>query len=145
MKTIIIDTPRKVIYESSIGDNILEWRDVLSCPPQRCDGIAAVQLHPREILWVDDEGLLKRPLLPLFEILGYHQPIAGKGLILGNTTEGDAVSTRFPVEIVRELITWRDDIELSHFTQEEGKTKVHGIEAWYIQRTPVFVPKEKKS
>src|SRR5262245_14166935 len=58
---------------------------------------AIVEIGNGDVLYVDDEGLLK-PLDWFFAIKGGHQPFAGCGLVLGSNADGEAVSARIAVE-----------------------------------------------
>ncbi len=50
-------------------------------------------------LYVDEEGLLK-PCTAFFHIDGHHQPLAGKGLILGSDEEGNTVAAKTALDAV---------------------------------------------
>ncbi len=54
-----------------------------------CDMVEPVYLNAEEdTLWVDEEGLLKNPQY-FFYIEGLHQPMAGRGLVLGTKQTAD--------------------------------------------------------
>jgi hypothetical protein len=63
----------------------------------------------QDTLYVDDEGWLKPHVeQDYFWWQGYNQLLAGRGLILGTTPDGEAASTTFNVETVRQLVRWQD-------------------------------------
>jgi hypothetical protein len=62
-----------------------------------------VQIDDGDIIYVDDEGLLK-PLDWFFAIKGGHQPFAGCGLVLGTNTAGEVVSARITVEDLKRRV-----------------------------------------
>jgi hypothetical protein len=76
-----------------------------------CDCVCTVTLShwpsgvPRETLWVDDEGLLKRPS-HFFIYRPYPQPLAGNGMILGTTHGGYSVSTDMKLEDVIKCVSF---------------------------------------
>lgn len=57
-------------------------------------------LKANDAIFVDEEGLQKR-YARFFKFAGWHQPIAGKGLILGTDEEGDTVPCETSLDIVR--------------------------------------------
>jgi hypothetical protein len=60
-----------------------------------CECIDACRpFGPCEVLYVDDEGMLKDPPLPSFLILGYPHALYGRGLVLGFRKNGESRSTR---------------------------------------------------
>ena len=59
-----------------------------------CDLVEAVYLNKeQDAVFVDEEGLLKEPTL-FFYIEGTHQPLAGRGVVIGCDEEGESVSVR---------------------------------------------------
>jgi hypothetical protein len=57
-------------------------------------------------IWVDDNGLLYEPVPATFNVRGYPQPLAGRGLVLGFTNSGRSVSTTLTIEQVTRAIQW---------------------------------------
>jgi hypothetical protein len=60
----------------------------------------------RNDIWVDDNGLLYEPVPATFNVRGYPQPLAGRGLVLGFTNSGRSVSTTLTIEQVKRAIQW---------------------------------------
>lgn len=58
-----------------------------------------------DAVYVDDEGLLKEPT-HFFQIAGYPQPLAGRGLVLGVDREGESVSPTVSLDWVRANTTF---------------------------------------
>lgn len=57
-----------------------------------CDLVEIVYLNgERDGVFVDEEGLLK-PQKDFFYIEGTHQPLAGRGVVLGCDSEGETIS-----------------------------------------------------
>lgn len=55
-----------------------------------CQTITAA--HPwqgNDAIYVDDEGLIGGPVYQFFGILGYPQPLAGRGLVVGTGHDGE--------------------------------------------------------
>ena len=68
-------------------------------------------LHVVEDIWVDEEGLLKptgeQRFFKVSNLPYLHNGvIAGRGLILGSTREGETISTSLTIEEVTPRITW---------------------------------------
>jgi len=66
-------------------------------------------LHVVEDIWVDEEGLLKRDQR-FFKVSNlpylHNGVIAGRGLILGSTREGETISSSLTIEEVTPRISW---------------------------------------
>lgn len=55
-----------------------------------CQTITAVHPWPgRDAIYVDDEGLMGGPVYQFFGVLGYPQPVAGRGLVVGTGSDGE--------------------------------------------------------
>ena len=53
-------------------------------------------------VFVDDEGLFRSPPLPIFQIVGMPQPLAGRGLVLGlNPDTGESVEPCIDIDMLR--------------------------------------------
>jgi len=96
------------------------------------DPFTIVQIEKRDAIFVDDEGLLKNPRY-FFQYRGYHQPLAGKGLVLGTNEEGDTVSAKIKYEDLKSRVSF---LELS--VQDMVTTSGPG----WIKTEPVFGPPE---
>jgi hypothetical protein len=67
-----------------------------------CDLVEPVYLNEaRDAVFVDEEGLLKGPQ-HFFFIEGCHQPLAGRGVVLGCNEEGDSVNPVLTLDWLRE-------------------------------------------
>lgn len=67
--------------------------------------VARVNEHGDGI-YVDDEGLINGKQQAFFQIQGYHQPLAGKGLYMGCDAEGETVAPYATLEEVKDSIRW---------------------------------------
>lgn len=65
-----------------------------------------IQWGNRNHLILDDEGLLREAPGPFFQIAGYDQPLAGKGLILGLDRKGDHVDTTLKLFYMLDKVTF---------------------------------------
>jgi len=54
---------------------------------------------------VDDEALLRDPQA-FFTIVGYPQPLAGIGIVLGCDSDGESIAPRTPFEEVVHRVQW---------------------------------------
>tara|TARA_R100000541_G_scaffold57924_1_gene68451 strand:+ start:276 stop:632 length:357 start_codon:yes stop_codon:yes gene_type:complete len=66
-----------------------------------------VYLEDSDEIYVDDEGLYKDDQR-FFTFKGYHEPLAGRGLVLGANAEGDTTSPKITMEKLTELISFGD-------------------------------------
>lgn len=102
IKAILIDPfackVEPVEYEAD-QLNIYSLLSHASQPVDTFDCVRSDLLHSLDVIYVDDNGLLFDPQR-FFVFAGHHQPLAGKGLILGTDENGmsDALT---PLDIVR--------------------------------------------
>lgn len=59
-----------------------------------CDLITGISMASGDCVYVDDEGLLHGAVVDFFTLRGYPQPLAGRGLVVGTTPDGDDASPR---------------------------------------------------
>lgn len=100
-----------------------------------------------DAVFVDDEGLLKSDQR-FFQIDGYPQPIAGRGLVLGTDEEGESVTPKITLSKLKGLISWvRPDLELQGFEPIPEDTVIHDPilgDMPVIGHTPVFGFKKRE-
>jgi len=107
MRAIKIDVVKRQVYEVDVKPGIEEIYKQLEC-----DCFDTVPITPRkEILYVDDNGLLIDKKLGAFSIGTYPYILSGHGLILG-LSGPDSVATKLSLGVVRSLVKWRDVSEL---------------------------------
>lgn len=90
----------EVEYDADEYQNIYP---LLSHPAHEVDTFTTARvdtLKANDALFVDDNGLLNGPVR-WFRIVGGHQPLAGKGLIVGADNEGESQSCETPLTAVR--------------------------------------------
>lgn len=83
-----------------------DWRKIsklLSYEKHDVSIFTCVYVDENHTLLVDDEGLLHGPE-HFFIWPKYPQPLAGRGLILGDSPDGDSVSATLDVEWVRKSV-----------------------------------------
>lgn len=107
MRGIKIDVESKSIYEVDVpSEGTLDAMYKLL----GCQTVDALSLFEKETLWLDDEGLLREPILGAFRLAG--RAYAGHGLILGTDSEGDSVNATTSVAAVYALADFVDTSEL---------------------------------
>jgi hypothetical protein len=80
-----------------------DWQTIAPAIRIGNNPFALVQIGAGDIIYVDDEGLLK-PLDWFFAIKGADQPYAGCGLVLGTDAAGDAVSPKIAIQDLKRRI-----------------------------------------
>ena len=115
MKSILIDVFNKEIREVDYSGDFQDIYKLIECS---CFTIATVD--DKNVLYVDDEGLLNNPK-HFFKYEGYHQPLAGNCLILGDNGMGESADTTLTVQEVEDKVTF-----IEHDTVPEVDTN------WYI-------------
>lgn len=103
MRAIKIDVTKKEVYEIQIDGSIQSMHAALEC-----ETFDMVRLSRTEILWVDDEGLLKKNPVGAFKIDTYPQLLSGHGLIIGIDPGGYNVETKISVEDIKDRIAFKD-------------------------------------
>ena len=87
--------------EDHVG--LKEMHELIGCDCFTCVDFDHCEGPITNSVYVDDEGLLKDPK-EFFMIPGYHQWLAGNGLILGVDESGESVDTTLTVEQVEQVI-----------------------------------------
>jgi len=110
MRGILIDPWLKQITEVECGEGIEDMYRLMSNPlGPKVDVFCIGLLWPNgDVLYVDDEGLLKRGMCLFDPGRRDHQPLAGNGLILGSDNEGNSVDAELLLTEVQCLIKWTD-------------------------------------
>lgn len=67
-----------------------------------CSLIDVIRLNETEVMYVDDEGLMNKNYF--FQLGDYPHPIAGRGLILGSTPQGENTGTWFGADLIEQTI-----------------------------------------
>lgn len=68
-----------------------------------CNLIDCIRLDDRgNVMYVDDEGYLNKNTFFLFG--QYPMPLAGRGLIVGSTPDGESASTDIDVQMIRNIV-----------------------------------------
>ncbi len=107
INAIKIDVVQQIVYAVELDNGLKGMYTAIGCA---C--VDRVVLDNRNDLWIDDEGLLRNPQPPKFQLAGFRQPLAGNGLICGYTDEGETISTRLTADQIRPLVTFLGDVEL---------------------------------
>lgn len=139
MRAILIDTYNKSVSEvDTVGDLQSIYELV------RTDIIEAVYLPGRNAMFVDEEGLYRQPPKPVFQFLGFDQPMVGNGLILGFDEDGDNCDTTVSLAGVIQRVVWRDHLEFAGMRPFSGTGTLFGEPAVVIGAKAEFKPKEDK-
>jgi hypothetical protein len=133
MKGILIDPEHRIVREVQVGKDYKEIYKHIDCS---C--FTTIQMDSKNTLFLDDEGLLRSPRY-FFILTGYHQPLAGKALLLGCTRAGDSTSASWTVKKLA-AITSFTELEVEGFDTkvEENVEMPGGGTGTRISTTPVF-------
>lgn len=110
MRGILIDPWLKQIKEVECGEGIEDMYRLMSNPLGPKVDVFCIGLSwPNgDVLYVDDEGLLKRGMRLFDPGRRDRQPLAGNGLILGSDNEGNSVDAKMLLTEVQTMIKWTD-------------------------------------
>lgn len=104
MKAILIDSATRNVSEVNFDG---DWKSI--APLIGCQTFAVVYLNNGDVVYVDDEGLLGTPN-NFFELGDIGQPIAGNGLIVGSTDDGDNTDCLSTVNEIRNDVIFMDEV-----------------------------------
>lgn len=102
MKAILINSVDRKVSEIQYNGNIEEIYQALNCQT-----FTIVRLENGDTVFVDDEGLLGNPQ-NFFTIADYGTPIAGNGLVLGETLDGESKDCASTVDEVSKDVIFMD-------------------------------------
>lgn len=100
IKNLLIDPVERTVEEVEREDGLKSIYALILC-----DCIDGIQMPNGDIIYVDDEGLMKNHKR-FWAIPGFNQFIAGRGLICGIDEEGNDVDCKTLVEPARKVILW---------------------------------------
>ena len=98
MKAIVINPFDETIEEAIYLGHYKEIYSFLECRTFDC-----VYLDNREVLYIDDEGLLVNETR-YFTI--NNRVLAGKGLILGSDKDGETADVGLTLQMVKDMVEW---------------------------------------
>lgn len=104
-KAILIDVNNKTVTEVTVEKDSRGYHLDSMYKHIGCEMVQVVNVGENDI-YVDEEGLLKlTPSTNFFMWKGYHEPLAGNGLIMGyDDNTGENVDTTLTVEEVKNNI-----------------------------------------
>lgn len=70
-----------------------------------CDLFTTVYTEMADTIYVDDEGLYVEDQR-YFKLKGYPQPLAGRGLVLGSTDDGDSTDCVSSLQDIQDIVEW---------------------------------------
>ena len=100
MLAILIDPFTETI---EMVDYSGDWEDISALIG--CSLFTTINLGDSDTLCVDDEGLYVKNQR-FFNLKGYPQPLAGRGLVLGYTLDGDSTDSSLTVSQVQDMVSW---------------------------------------
>lgn len=104
MRAIIIDAEKRSVSEADIDGGLQSLQQIIGgLIDPVYPGLEGTDHH----CYVNDEGLLNNPQ-NFFMLKDGHQPLAGNGVILSTTPEGDEAPATLPLHWVKERVTFMD-------------------------------------
>lgn len=100
MLAILIDPFTETI---EVVDYSGDWQDISTL--LECSLFTTIDLDENNTLYVDDEGLYVEDQR-FFNLEGYPQPLAGRGLVLGYTPDGDSTDSSLTISQVQDMVSW---------------------------------------
>lgn len=98
MEAILIDPYTQTIEAIEYSG---DWRDIKTL--LGCELFTTVYTEMADTIYVDDEGLYVENQR-FFKLKGYPQPLAGRGLVLGTTDDGDSTDCVMSLEDIQDIV-----------------------------------------
>jgi Domain of unknown function (DUF3846) len=128
MRAIVIDAQQRTVHETDIDGELRSLQKIvggLITPVY--PGLEGTGHHA----YVNDEGLLNNPQ-HFFMLKDGHQPLAGNGVILSTTHDGDEAPATLPLDWVKERIAFMD-VRAVHRWIDQHEAQAAKKEAWAQQ------------
>lgn len=106
MKAFLIDPTVATITEIDYDGDWMKIGPLLGCVLFT----TVILNHMDDVIFVDDEGLINGNPHGWFSLAGYHQPLKGKGLVLGTDLEGESIAPRITLEDLHMLISFPKEV-----------------------------------
>lgn len=100
MQAILIDPFTETIEEVDYSG---DYKDIYAL--LGCDLFTTVYTEMADTIYVDDEGLYVEDQR-YFKLKGYPQPLAGRGLVLGCTDDGDSTDCVSSLQDIQDIVEW---------------------------------------
>jgi hypothetical protein len=107
LRGLLIDPYQKQVHEVSVKNDIHDWYRFLDCQILDVAHLGDYQGLPIDV-WVDDEGLLHKPMPPCFRWGSYPNPLAGYGLILSSDQAGESISTNIELRVMGRFLRFEE-------------------------------------
>ena len=134
MRAILIDPYLASVTEVETTATLADLYRLIGC-----DTICRLGLAPGLAIYLDDNGLRDQPGA-LFTFLGYDQPLAGRGLVIGEDGP-ELCGTSVPLEAITGRVVWRPGIEATGLDTITESDRGDGFHV--IRVVPHFRPKDE--
>lgn len=114
-KAILINPFNKTIemVDYDFGGSYLQISHLIGTEECVKPLFCAVDIDETNTVYIDDEGLY-RETQAYFMWEGYHQPLQGKGLILGTDYDnGESIPTTLSLDEVKEKVSFHENIQVA--------------------------------
>ena len=112
MRAIIINAQDRTISETDIDAGLDTLQQIVGGMIEP----VSQGLDGHHHCYVNEEGLMEDPQ-HFFMFEGGHQPLAGNGVILAETDDGDEAPCTLPVDWVKERVRFMDIIAVRHWAR----------------------------
>jgi hypothetical protein len=129
MRAILINPEDKTVTEVDHNGDFHQIYELIGS-----DCFDIVRMTRQDCLYVDDMGLLRHPTKPFFRLTTYNQPLAGRGLILGENHAGNSTACNLTVDQVRAMVQFPEKLRLKGF--EDKSYNADGV--LVLERKAIF-------
>ena len=105
MRGILINAKANTVTEVETTGELADLYRLVECSLVQTVAVEATTFSatPHD-LWVDEEGLLSDPE---FFFVWDGNPIAGNGLLLGTSEDGDCIACDIPLDAIKQIVTFK--------------------------------------
>ena len=86
-----------------------------------CSTFTVIALAGRDVMYLDDEGLLFEGEKPAFTFGDYPQPLVGRGLIVSTDEMGEDVAADMSLAAATAATRWMEPLLVTGFVTERGR------------------------
>ena len=109
MRSIVICPWTETIKEAEHNGDYRDIYRLLSHGRHKVETFTvAATFHNRDILYVDDNGLITDLILPRFAVAWVPQALAGRGVLIGSNEIGKSISAKTSLANVKKMVWWID-------------------------------------
>lgn len=115
MRAVVIDSQRRLVYETQIG---VDFREIYPLIGNGCTTFCCpVTLPNGDTMFADDEALLQPQIEGGFMMEGWRYPLCGNAVLLNSNEDGESENALSNVEELAAQIFWINQDEAEQWAE----------------------------